>query len=564
MSHRNLKHDPNPKAADLPGLVDLCDAQFDNSFVRELPGDPVIHNVPRAVRNACYTQVDPTPVRGAPRLLAWAEPVGELLGISRPQSPVGPAVQVLGGNRVLPGMQPYAARYGGHQFGHWAGQLGDGRAITLGEIRCPDGKRRELQLKGAGKTPYSRTADGRAVLRSSVREFLCSEAMHYLGVPTTRALSLVATGETVVRDMFYDGNPQAEPGAIVCRVAPSFVRFGNFEILTSQRELDTLKRLADYVLREHFPELGVPSPLTYAHWFEEICRRTGTLVAQWMRVGFVHGVMNTDNMSILGLTMDYGPYGWLEGFDLQWTPNTTDAQGRRYCFGNQPQIAEWNLTRLASALAPLIEDHAALEQGLTAFGETFHHAWRDILADKLGLVSLGHEGDDALLSDLFDLLQQVETDMTLFFRGLMVVPVDAGVDSTHNPDVMDDSALVGLLRRAFYTEEAFAPAYAGRMAGWLRRYIARVRVDAKATDLPDFTSVRLEGMRRANPKYVLRNYLAQQAIEALEQDDASVITRLMEVLKHPYDEQPGQDELADRRPEWARNKAGCSALSCSS
>jgi serine/tyrosine/threonine adenylyltransferase len=561
MNQSNLKR--SATTADLP---DLGDMQFDNSFVRELPGDTVTHNVPRAVRNACYTRVDPTPVR-APRLLAWADPVGEMLGISRPASPVGPAVEALGGNRVLPGMQPYAARYGGHQFGHWAGQLGDGRAITLGEIIGPDGKRRELQLKGAGKTPYSRTADGRAVLRSSVREFLCSEAMHYLGVPTTRALSLVATGETVVRDMFYDGNPQAEMGAIVCRVAPSFVRFGNFEILAAHQELDTLKRLADYVIREHFPELGEPSPSTYARWFEEICRRTGTLAAQWMRVGFVHGVMNTDNMSILGLTMDYGPYGWLEGFDLQWTPNTTDAQGRRYCYGNQPQIAEWNLARLASALVPLVEDHAALEQGLTAFGETFHYAWRKILADKLGLVALGNEGDDVLLSDLFDLLQQVETDMTLFFRGLMAIPVEvAGDNAEHadNPGAVDDSTLAQPLRRAFYTEEAFAPAQLGRLTAWLRRYVVRVRRDTEMTDFPGFAKERLERMRRANPKYVLRNYLAQQAIEALEQGDESVIARLMEVLKHPYDEQPEHEELSGRRPEWARHKAGCSALSCSS
>ena len=546
-----------PAIPDLSDLRNLCDAQFDNSFVRALPGDAETRNVPRAVRNACYTRVDPTPVR-APRLLAWAQPVGELLGISRPESPAGPAAEVLGGNRVLPGMQPYAARYGGHQFGHWAGQLGDGRAITLGEILSPDGKRWELQLKGAGKTPYSRTADGRAVLRSSVREFLCSEAMNYLGVPTTRALSLVATGESVVRDMFYDGNPQAEMGAIVCRVAPSFVRFGNFEILAAHSELDALKRLADYVISQHFPELGAPSPSIYARWFEEICRRTGTLIAHWMRVGFVHGVMNTDNMSILGLTIDYGPYGWLEGFDLQWTPNTTDAQGRRYCYGNQPEIAHWNLTRLATALAPLVGDRTALEQGLTVFGDTFHNAWREMLADKLGLVTLEHEGDDLLLSDLFDLLQQVETDMTLFFRGLMTIPVDGAAD------MLEDTALAGLLRRAFYTEEAFAHAQLSQLNGWLRRYIARVRLDAAATDLPEFVNVRLQRMRRTNPKYVLRNYLAQQAIEALQQGDASVMMRLMQVLQHPYDEQPAHDELADRRPEWARNKPGCSALSCSS
>ncbi|SOD41774.1 protein adenylyltransferase SelO [Nitrosovibrio sp. Nv4] len=556
----------NAAVADLPGLDDLGNVQFDNSFVRELPGDPVAQNVPRAVRNACYTRVEPTPVR-APRLLAWADPVGEMLGISRPTSPVGPAVEVLGGNRVLPGMQPYAARYGGHQFGHWAGQLGDGRAITLGEILCPDGIRRELQLKGAGKTPYSRTADGRAVLRSSVREFLCSEAMHYLGVPTTRALSLVATGDSVVRDMFYDGNPQPETGAIVCRVSPSFVRFGNFEILAAQDEPDILKRLADYVIREHFPELGGESaftPAIYARWFEEICRRTGTLIAHWMRVGFVHGVMNTDNMSILGLTIDYGPYGWLEGFDLSWTPNTTDAQGRRYCFGNQPQIAQWNLTRLAAALAPLIEDHAMLEQGLAVFGETFNNTWRRMLAEKLGLASLEHKDDDTLVSDLFELLQQVETDMTLFFRCLMDIPVkganeSAAGDVADNADRIEDSALAGFFRRAFYDErQAFAHAQLSKLTGWLRRYIARVRLDDEPADR------RYERMRHANPKYVPRNYLAQQAIEALEQGDASVIERLMGVLKRPYDEQPAHDELAARRPEWARNKPGCSALSCSS
>jgi uncharacterized protein YdiU (UPF0061 family) len=588
MSQSNLKRSKSledgstmPPAQGMARLRSLSEMQFDNRFVRRLPADEDIRNMPRAVRNACYTRVEPTPVR-APRLLAWSDAVGELLGISRPGEPAGPVVEALAGNRILPGMQPYAARYGGHQFGHWAGQLGDGRAITLGEILCPDGIYRELQLKGAGRTPYSRTADGRAVLRSSVREFLCSEAMHYLGVPTTRALSLVATGESVVRDMFYDGNPQAETGAVVCRVAPSFVRFGNFEILAAQKEPETLRQLADYVITEHFPELGMPeasAPSTssiYARWFEKICRRTGILLAHWMRVGFVHGVMNTDNMSILGLTIDYGPYGWLEGFDFDWTPNTTDAQGRRYCYGNQPDIALWNLTRLAAALAPLIPDHAELEHGLAVFRDVFQNSWSRMLADKLGLAALGHEGDDRLLSDLFDLLQQVETDMTLFFRGLMAIPVDGAADS------MDDLALAGLLQEAFYDQQqAFAHAQLTRLSGWLRRYIARVRLEAETGQPAESKGMngadgthgahgahgarsRLERMRRANPKYVLRNYLAQQAIEALDQGDASVIERLMEVLKRPYDEQPGEEALAARRPEWARNKPGCSALSCSS
>ncbi|HEX6267481.1 MAG TPA: YdiU family protein, partial [Burkholderiales bacterium] len=380
-------------------------ARFESTFVEALPADTVPTNVPRQVSHAAYTRVEPTPVT-EPRLLAWSQPLGELLGFAQPLE-----AQVLAGNRVLPGMKPYAARYGGHQFGQWAGQLGDGRAITLAEVVATDGTRQELQLKGAGRTPYSRTADGRAVLRSSVREFVCSEAMHFLGVPTTRALSLVGTGETVIRDMFYDGRPAAEPGAIVCRVAPSFVRFGNFEILNERNEHELIKRLADYVIRHHFPGHS------YASWYREVCRRTALLMVDWMRLGFVHGVMNTDNMSILGLTIDYGPYGWLEGYDPQWTPNTTDAHGRRYCYGNQPQIAQWNLARLAEALLPLIA-REELEKGLALYAETFNGAWPRALAQKLGLPGLDQPGDEELVGELFEALSGAETDFTLFFREL--------------------------------------------------------------------------------------------------------------------------------------------------
>ncbi|TMH65373.1 MAG: YdiU family protein [Betaproteobacteria bacterium] len=507
-------------------LVDLAaGAGFENSFVRDLPADPVLLNVPRQVSNACYTRIEPTPV-AAPKLLAWSDALGELLGLSRPGAQ---AVEALGGNRVLPGMQPYAARYGGHQFGHWAGQLGDGRAITLAEIIATDGSRQELQLKGAGKTPYSRTADGRAVLRSSLREFMCSEAMFHLGVPTTRALSLVGTGEPVIRDMFYDGHPRPEPGAIVCRVAPSFVRFGNFQILAANNELDALKRLADYVIREHF------AGHSYADWYQEVCRRTALLMVDWMRLGFVHGVMNTDNLSILGVTIDYGPYGWLEGYDPMWTPNTTDAQGRRYCYGNQPGIAQWNLARLAEALLPLIE-REKLEEGLNLYADTFNEAWRRALAQKLGLAS----PDEELARDLLEALSETETDFTLFFRKLAAVPLNGS-----------DEALLAPLRAAFYVEDAAHE----RLVAWLRRYVERVRPGGAA---------RAAQMDKVNPKYVFRNYLAQQAIDALEAGDASVLERLMRVLARPYDEQPEHEELAARRPEWARHKAGCSALSCSS
>ena len=499
--------------------------RFENTFVAELPADPVLTNTPRRVSNACFTRVDPTPV-AAPSLLAWSDETGALLGIRRPATADGPDTQVLAGNRLVPGMQPYAARYGGHQFGHWAGQLGDGRAITLGELIANDGTRQELQLKGAGRTPYSRTADGRAVLRSSLREFMCSEAMHHLGVPATRARSRVGTGEPVMRDMFYDGNARPEQGAIVCRVAPSFVRFGNFQLLTTHHETDALGQLAAYVMREHFPGVG-----SHAGWFREICRRTGELMADWMRLGFVHGVMNTDNLSVLGLTIDYGPYGWLEGYDLEWTPNTTDAEGRRYCYGNQPHVAQWNLARLAEALLPLVPDKAQLEEGLTFYADTFSAAWQRALAHKLGVAALDQPGDDTLVSELFELLSATETDFTIFFRNLAVPTMES-------------------LAPAYYTEDIPRQ----RLSAWLKKYRERTRSEDK----------RGERMNAANPKYVFRNYLAQQAIDALEQGDASVLERLMAVLKKPYDEQPANHDLAARRPEWARHKAGCSALSCSS
>ena len=289
----------------------------------------------------------PTPV-DAPALVAVSPEVAALLDLDgRAADPAWS--RVLGGNALVDGMEPYAANYGGHQFGQWAGQLGDGRAITLGEVINRAGQRWELQLKGAGPTPYSRAADGRAVLRSSIREFLCSEAMHHLGVPTTRALSLVLTGEQVVRDMFYDGNPRLEPGAIVCRVAPSFIRFGNFELPASRGDLaapQSADRLHDPPrLSRSSLSGGEPARSGGARRVVRAGVPSGprAMVADWMRVGFVHGVMNTDNMSILGLTIDYGPYGWVDDFDPDWTPNTTDAGGRRYRFGAQPQIAYWNL-----------------------------------------------------------------------------------------------------------------------------------------------------------------------------------------------------------------------------
>ena len=299
---------------------------FDNRFLDALPGDVEKNNFIRQVQGACYSSVLPTNVV-KPTTVAVSRPLLTAMGWSEDFSQTEQFAQVFSGNELLEGMSPYAMCYGGHQFGNWAGQLGDGRAINLGEVATDMGLQ-TLQLKGAGMTPYSRHADGLAVLRSSIREYLCSEAMHHLGVPTTRALSLLLTGEKVERDMFYDGNPQLEPGAIVCRTAPSFLRFGSFEILTSRKDIKTLKTLADFCIEQYFPELDKNnSPDVYLEWFQEICRRTLEMIVHWQRVGFVHGVMNTDNMSILGLTIDYGPYGWIDNFDSNWTPNTTDLPG---------------------------------------------------------------------------------------------------------------------------------------------------------------------------------------------------------------------------------------------
>ena len=535
----------------------LDNLPFDNRFTRELPADPEGANYRRQVMQACYSRVQPAKV-ARPELVAYACEVAELLDLPGELVESDAFVNALAGNELLPGMDPYATCYGGHQFGNWAGQLGDGRAINLGEIVNRQGKRWALQLKGAGPTPYSRTADGLAVLRSSVREFLCSEAMYHLGVPTTRALSLVLTGEQVVRDMFYDGNPQQEPGAIVCRVSPSFTRFGSFQIFATRKEIEVLRQLADYTIRTDFPHLseqssGSYTPEIYLAWFEEVCRRTAEMIVHWMRVGFVHGVMNTDNMSILGLTIDYGPYGWLENYDPDWTPNTTDAEGRRYRYGHQSQIAYWNIAQFANAIYPLIGEVEPLQQALNRYPEIYEEGRRTMMAKKLGLNKFDPEMDDTLITELLDILPLVETDMTIFYRKLALV--DIGVE--HLDEVNHEDLMVPLMD-AYYVPEQLTDEYKSRAGAWIRNYIRRVRQDGT----PDET--RRSRMNAVNPKYVLRNFLAQLAIDQSEQGDHSLVNDLLDLLRRPYDEQPGQEEYAQKRPDWARQRPGCSMLSCSS
>ncbi|GFY98965.1 hypothetical protein Acr_13g0003660 [Actinidia rufa] len=413
------------------------------------------------VFHACYTKVNPSVEVENPQLVAWSESVAELLDLDpsefeRPDFPL-----IFSGASPLVGAVPYAQCYGGHQFGTWAGQLGDGRAITLGEVLNAKSERWELQLKGAGKTPYSRFADGLAVLRSSIREFLCSEAMHSLGIPTTRALCLVTTGKYVTRDMFYDGNPKDEPGAIVCRVAQSFLRFGSYQIHASRgkEDLDIVRTLADYTIRHHFPHVEnmskseslsfstgkednslvdltsnkyaglIVTPAFVVRWIilawaVEVAERTASLVSRWQGVGFTHGVLNTDNMSVLGLSIDYGPFGFLDAFDPSYTPNTTDLPGRRYCFANQPDIGLWNIAQFASSLsfAELITDKEA-NYAMERYGTKFMDEYQAIITRKLGLPKYNKQ----LISKLLNNMAVDKVDYTNFFRLLSNIKADTSI-----------------------------------------------------------------------------------------------------------------------------------------
>ncbi|MDA0378116.1 MAG: YdiU family protein [Bacteroidetes bacterium] len=512
--------------------------QWANRFIGTLPGDESGDNRRREVTGAAWSRVSPTPV-SSPVLLAHAPELASSLGLPPDWTTSPDWLAWLSGNAVPPGAHPYAMNYGGHQFGTWAGQLGDGRAINLGEIRDTSGAWQTLQLKGAGPTPYSRSADGRAVLRSSIREFLCSEAMHHLGVPTTRALSLVGTGEPVVRDMFYDGRPNEEPGAIVCRVAPSFMRFGNFQIHAARQERDLLAQLVHWTIAEHYPELDPDAPDAPLLFLEAVLHRSAQLASEWMRVGFVHGVLNTDNMSVLGLTIDYGPYGWVDHFDPDFTPNTTDANSRRYVFGNQPRVVHWNLAQFARALLPLIEDTEAAQALVDTFPSVFSTAYRVRMARKLGMAELP---DETLISRLFAWMQDIETDWTLFFRLLMQVDPE-------DPDVR-------VLDGAFYTPPSTTQLEA--VSAWMTDWAEAVLDQSERSD------DHVGRMATANPWFVPRNYLVWQAIQDAEKGDMSLFDTLFEAVRHPYSDQPDLAHLAVRRPDWARQQAGASMLSCSS
>jgi uncharacterized protein YdiU (UPF0061 family) len=515
--------------------------KLEQRFTNALKADPLTDNYPRKVMDAAFSYVKPKGMK-QPSLLIHNRGLAAEMGLTPAFYESHEFIRIMTGNSLASGSQPFAMCYGGHQFGHWAGQLGDGRAINLGNISI-DTTNYELQLKGAGPTPYARTADGLAVLRSSIREFLCSEAMHNLGIPTTRALSLTLTGEEVLRDVMYDGNPSYEKGAVVCRVAPSFVRFGNFEIHAANQNKERLAELADFVIDHHYPELS-NSPDKYTDLFACIADLTCDMVVHWQRVGFVHGVMNTDNMSILGITIDYGPYGWLDDYNPDWTPNTTDLPGKRYKFANQPVICQWNLVKLANAIYYLTGEGAKLETIIHDFQKNYQQRYLDMMRRKLGL-NLEEDDDIILISKLEEMLMEVRADMTIFFRKL----------SQFNPKNIREFLHV-LSAQALYNP--INTQVSEPLENWLQLYANRLEKESWQSD------DRISSMNQVNPKFVLRNYMSQMAIEKAEAGDYSMMHEFYELMKRPYEEQPDMEHWFALRPEWAINKVGCSMLSCSS
>jgi serine/tyrosine/threonine adenylyltransferase len=515
----------------------LTELNFTNSLIKGFDADLGPATISRQVPGYLYSIAEIEKVSN-PTSLITSHEACDLLEISEQETKSDLWAQVFSGNSQINGMRPVATRYGGHQFGNWAHQLGDGRATLLGEVTNSKNQKFEIQLKGAGRTPFSRRADGRAVLRSSLREFLCSEAVHHLGIPTTRALTCVLTGDLIERDMFYDGNPEKEPGAITTRIAPSFLRFGHFQILYADAEIELLKKLTDFTISNYFPEIEINDPKKIEKFFIEVSRRTALLMVEWSRVGFVHGVMNTDNMSILGLTIDYGPYGWLDTFDPSWTPNTTDAERRRYRFGQQPAIALWNLSRLAEALSPLVEKTENLETGLEQYKNTFETEYIKMRVTKLGLESLDVAKAEELVIAQDEWMAENEIDPTIFYRLL-----GAGQNN------------VSFYKDAFYNMESINTA---KIQKWFDRY-AQIKTEQKISN--EKLKKRIESV---NPIFILRNYLVQMALDELALGRSDFMNEIHHASQTPYIENELTLKFFKKRPDWAKSKPGCSALSCSS
>lgn len=505
-------------------------------FVENFPGDHSGNLYQRQTPGVLYATIQPE-VFENPELIVFNESLSVEIGLGKIDSEQD--VAFLNAGFFPDGKTPYATAYAGHQFGNWAGQLGDGRAILSGEIINDKNQKTELQWKGAGATPYSRHADGRAVLRSTVREYLMSEYMHHLGIPTTRALSMSLTGENVVRDILYSGDPKPEKGAVMMRCAESFLRFGHFELVSARKEYDLLKKLADFTIEKYYPHISQEGVDKYLAFFKEVSERTAKMVVHWFRVGFLHGVMNTDNMSVLGLTIDFGPFSMLDEYDLQFTSNTTDLPGRRYAFGEQGKIAQWNLWQLANALFPLINDGQKLQEILDGFGDYFWQKHDEMLCEKFGFDHL-QEGDEDFFSDWQDIMATLKTDYTLFFQRLE--------DYTESEDFKTH------FKEIFYkplSEEDWT-----LFSEFLSRYFSRIKKNAVSRE----KSIAL--MKANNPKFLLRNYILFEVIEKLDNGNKEMLFKVLDAIRNPYTEK--YPEFSIRRPSGYDGIAGCTSLSCSS
>jgi len=485
----------------------LEELQFENTYAR-LP-------------ESFYARVEPTPLPN-PHLVSFNPDAAALLDLDPDEAKRPEFAGVFGGQLLIPGSEPVAMLYSGHQFGIYAGQLGDGRAILLGEVRNGRGEKWDLHLKGAGQTPFSRDGDGRAVLRSTIREYLCGEAMHGLGIPTTRSLCIVAGDEAVLRE-------RPEAAAMLLRMAPTHVRFGSFQAFFARRQPDHVRQLADYVIGQFYPHLAA-APDRYPRFFHEVAVRTARVVAKWQAVGWAHGVMNSDNMSIIGLTLDYGPFGFLDRYDPSFICNHSDHHGR-YSFRNQPDIGYFNLRCLGQALSSLVTPQQEQET-LAAYEAEYAAHYAELMRAKLGLQEVRSE-DGVLVDDLLALMAMNQADYTIFFRAL------GGLRSA-------ESESSEPLRDFFVNRDGFDR--------WAARYRERLRAEGSRDE-----DRRLR-MNRVNPKYVLRNYLAQVAIERARQKDYTEIDRLRQLLRDPFAEQPELESYAAPPPDWGRQIL----VSCSS
>ncbi|KAG8573643.1 hypothetical protein GDO81_012479 [Engystomops pustulosus] len=508
----------------------------------KLPIDAIKANYVRKVKGCIFSQTFPTPFVSAVHLVAVSEDVVEnLLDLDISVSHTDDFLQFVSGGKSVSGFPPLTHRYGGHQFGVWAGQLGDGRAHLIVSYINRFGERWELQLKGSGKTPYSRNGDGRAVLRSSVREFLCSEAMYYLGVPTSRAASLVVSNDAVWRDQFYNGHVTKERGAVVLRVAKSWFRIGSLEILTNSGEFHLLRVLVEFIIEEHFPSIKPTDPNRILAFFSTVVSQTAEMIAKWMSIGFAHGVCNTDNFSLLSITIDYGPFGFMENYDPDYVPNTSDDEGR-YRIGNQANVGMYNLNKLRVALSPLMDtrQQQIASKVLDGFPDFYYRRFTKRFRSKLGFVG-AREEDLTLIVSFLNMMEDTKADFTMSFRQLSEI-TDCQLQSLTIPQ--EYWALYDIGQHPDF------PA-------WVTAYLQRLKSNPEDSD-----AERRRRMETTNPVYILRNWMAEAAVRKAERNDFSEVHLLQKVLQRPFQRQKMAEEAgySQKTPQWAKDlKVSCSS-----